>query len=83
MGASLVMNKMDSAIENVLSDFESVMSSNFAARWIELEEELEGLDKAAKSERLIKIMEEMERDEPKLMAKVNAAMAEKQKRMDN
>ena len=73
--ASALLGQMDNAIEKVLEDFERTMESKYASRWIEIEEELEGLEGAERTQRLGAIMERMQVEEPKLMERINADMA--------
>lgn len=75
VAANALLNQMDNAIESVLRDFEIVMKSKYANKWIEIEEELEGLDDAERTQKLGIIMDRMQRDEPKLMERVNADMS--------
>ena len=78
--ANVLLGQMDGAIRNVLGDFEQAMRTRYASRWIEIEEELEGLgidsetESPERTEALMKIMERMEREEPTLMERVNAEM---------
>ena len=67
-----LLGQMDGAIRNVLSDFEKAVKAKYPSRWLEIEEQLEGLDEEKKTEALMKIMERLEREEPKLMERVNA-----------
>eukprot|EP00565_Helicotheca_tamesis_P005860 CAMPEP_0185730040 /NCGR_PEP_ID=MMETSP1171-20130828/8222_1 /TAXON_ID=374046 /ORGANISM="Helicotheca tamensis, Strain CCMP826" /LENGTH=142 /DNA_ID=CAMNT_0028399015 /DNA_START=222 /DNA_END=650 /DNA_ORIENTATION=+ len=73
--ANFLASKMDSAIENVLEDFEETMKTRYIKRWKLIEEELEGLDEAERVEKLIQVMEEIQRDEPALMERINRDMA--------
>ena len=75
VAANALLGQMDSAIEKVLGDFERAMKSKYASRWIEIEEELEGLEGAERTQKRGAIMERMNRQEPKLMERVNADMA--------
>ena len=75
VAANALLGQMDNAIEKVLGDFERAMKSKYASRWIEIEEELEGLEDAERTQKLGAIMERMQREEPKLMERVNADMA--------
>jgi hypothetical protein len=71
--------KMDSAIENVLVDFEKAMRAFYPSRWYELEEEagLKDLDRIERSVKLIAIMDRLEKDESEFMAKLSEKMAQK------
>ena len=75
VAANTLFQQMDNAIETVLGEFEKVMKNKYASRWIEIEEELEGLDGAERTQKLGIIMDRMQKDEPKLMEKVNADMS--------
>lgn len=81
LAANALLGQMDGAIQNVLGDFERAMRTRYASRWIEIEEELEGMnidsetESPERTEALMKIMERMEREEPKLMERVNAEMS--------
>mmetsp|Transcript_10597 Transcript_10597/g.21374 ORF Transcript_10597/g.21374 Transcript_10597/m.21374 type:complete len:215 (-) Transcript_10597:3055-3699(-) len=80
LAANALLGQMDGAIRNVLGDFEQAMRTRYASRWIEIEEELEGLgidsetESPERTEALMKIMERMEREEPAMMERVNAEM---------
>ena len=75
VAANALLGQMDSAIEKVLGDFERAMKSKYASRWIEIEEELDGLEGAQRTQKLGAIMERMQTEEPKLMERVNADMS--------
>mmetsp|Transcript_2910 Transcript_2910/g.8488 ORF Transcript_2910/g.8488 Transcript_2910/m.8488 type:complete len:180 (-) Transcript_2910:1009-1548(-) len=75
VAASALLGQMDNAIEKVLGDFEKTMKSKYASKWIEIEDELEGLGSAERTQKLGAIMERMQKEEPKLMERVNADMA--------
>ena len=75
LAANALLGQMDSAIEKVLADFERAMKSKYASRWIEIEEELDGLEGAERTQKLGAIMERMQNEEPKLMERINADMA--------
>ena len=75
VAANALLGQMDGAIEKVLGDFEKVMKNKYASRWIEIEEELEGLNGAERTQKLGIVMDRMQKDEPKLMEKVNADMS--------
>ena len=75
VAANALLSQMDGAIEKVLGDFEKVMKNKYASRWIEIEEELEGLDGAERTQKLGIIMDRMQKDEPRLMEKINADMS--------
>ena len=71
--------KMDSAIENVLVDFEKAMRAFYPSRWYELEEEagLKDLDQIERSVKLIAIMDRLEKEDSVFMAKLNKKMAQR------
>jgi hypothetical protein len=77
--ANALTSKMDSAIENVLVDFEKAMRAFYPSRWYELEEEagLKDLDRIERSVKLIAIMDRLEKEESEFMAKLNKKMAQK------
>jgi hypothetical protein len=72
-------SKMDSAIENVLIDFEKAMRAFYPSRWYKLEEEagLKDLDRIERSVKLIAIMDRLNKEESEFMAKLNEKMAQK------
>mmetsp|Transcript_36092 Transcript_36092/g.52867 ORF Transcript_36092/g.52867 Transcript_36092/m.52867 type:complete len:201 (-) Transcript_36092:158-760(-) len=73
---TLLSSKMDDAIEFVLEDFESTMKTYYKKRWVLIEEQLEDCkDEAERTEKLISIMEDMQRNEPALMERINRDMA--------
>lgn len=73
--AKSLLGRMDSAIAEVLSEFEETMRRNYASRWVSIEAKLEGLVEPERSQRLFEIMEGLQRDEPEFMAEVNQDMA--------
>jgi hypothetical protein len=79
VAVNALLAQMDSAIENVLVDFEKTMRAIDPTRWYELEEEagLKDLDQIQRSVKLIAIMERLEKEEPEFMAKLNKKMADK------
>jgi hypothetical protein len=79
-GVNALLAKMDSAIENVLVDFEKTMRASYPSRWYELEAEdgLKELDQIQRSVKLIAIMERLRDEEPEFMAKINKKMTEKE-----
>jgi hypothetical protein len=70
--------KMDSAIENVLVDFEKGMRAYYPDSWDELEEEagLKDLDRIERSVKLIAIMDRLEKEESEFMAKLAKQIAQ-------
>jgi hypothetical protein len=79
VAANALTSKMDSAIENVLVDFEKAMRAFYPSRWYELEEEagLKDLDRIERSVKLIAIMDRLEKEESEFMAKLNEKMAQR------
>eukprot|EP00527_Entomoneis_sp_CCMP2396_P008700 CAMPEP_0198137660 /NCGR_PEP_ID=MMETSP1443-20131203/1139_1 /TAXON_ID=186043 /ORGANISM="Entomoneis sp., Strain CCMP2396" /LENGTH=200 /DNA_ID=CAMNT_0043799169 /DNA_START=82 /DNA_END=684 /DNA_ORIENTATION=+ len=79
VGVNALLAQMDSAIANVLVDFEKTMRATYPSRWYELEEEagLEDLDQIQRSVKLIAIMERLQVEEPEFMTKLTSKMAEK------
>jgi hypothetical protein len=79
VAVNAILSKMDSAIENVLVDFEKAMRAFYPSRWYELEKEagLKDLDKIERSVKLIAIMDRLEKDESEFMAKLNQKMVQK------
>jgi hypothetical protein len=79
VAANALTSRMDSAIENVLVDFEKAMRAFYPSRWYKLEEEagLKDLDRIERSVKLIAIMDRLEREESEFMAKLNEKMAQK------
>lgn len=80
-GLSIVSQKVDDAIENVIVDFESVLKTNpeFRSEWQGIQAQLEEFDASADGElqrkqKLFEIMEELQAKDPALMAKINAKM---------
>lgn len=68
---SFLGQKMDSAIESVLIDFENTMKKYYASRWVDIDKELEGLDATERSVKLLEIMERLQEKEPQFMEKLN------------
>jgi hypothetical protein len=79
VGVNALLAQMDSAIENVLVDFEASMKAFYPTRWYEIEQEagLKDLDQIQRSVKLIAVMERLQNDEPEFMAKLNKKMVEK------
>jgi hypothetical protein len=71
--------KMDSAIEEVLVDFEKGMRDFYPSEWYELEEEagLKDLDQMERSVKLIAIMDRLQKEEAEFMAKLAKQIAER------
>ena len=67
-GLKTVMTEMDSAIEKVLEDFEVRLKRYYPKRWETIEEtSLAGLSGDERDIKLLKVMEELQRDEPEFM----------------
>lgn len=83
-GLSVLSQKVDSAIEGVVVDFESVLKSNpeFRTKWQEIQLQLEPFESETNDEeaslkrkqKLFEIMEGLYETEPALMKKVNSKM---------
>ena len=65
---------MDSAIEKVLVDFEEVMRESYPTRWVDISEQLDGLDSDERQAKLIQIMEDLQKKDPEFMERVNKKM---------
>ncbi len=73
--AKSLFNQMDNAIQKVLVDFETVMQKEkYKQKWMDIQTELDGLDELERSVKLFEIMEQLQRDEPQFMEKVNNDM---------
>mmetsp|Transcript_15193 Transcript_15193/g.23316 ORF Transcript_15193/g.23316 Transcript_15193/m.23316 type:complete len:187 (+) Transcript_15193:93-653(+) len=67
--------QMDQAIEKVLVEFEVCMKRFYPQQWQEIEAKLEKTTTAdERSAKLFEIMEQMEQDEPALMAQIKEKM---------
>ena len=79
VGVNALLAQMDSAIENVLVDFEKTMRAIYPRRWDALEEEagLKDLDQIQRSVKLMAIMDRLQAEEPEFMTKVNENMVGK------
>lgn len=74
-GLKFLSDQMDSAISQVLVDFESTMKVYFAQQWQdEILPQLAGLEGDARQAKLVQIMETMEQNNPSLMERVQAKM---------
>ncbi|CAB9506788.1 expressed unknown protein [Seminavis robusta] len=66
-----VMGQMDSAIEKVLADFETTVKAYYPERWEKIEEEeLKGLAGDERDVQLLKVMEQLQVQEPEFMTQV-------------
>jgi hypothetical protein len=75
IGSKLLTGQMDSAIEQVLVDFETTMKESYPQRWqSELRPRLEGLEGERRQETLYKIMEEIQSKDPVFMSRVQQKM---------
>ncbi len=74
--AKSLLDQMDNAIEKVLTDFERVLKENpkYKLRWMEIQEQINGLEEPQRSQKLFEIMEELQKNDPQLMEKVNRDM---------
>ena len=71
VGFKAVMGQMDSAIEQVIADFESTMKQFYPERWEEIEQSsLEGLEGDARDIELLRVMEELQQKDPAFMSQV-------------
>lgn len=71
VGFKAVMSEMDGAIEKVLQDFEASLKRYYPKRWESIEENsLAGLSGDERDIKLLKVMEELQRDEPEFMTKL-------------
>jgi len=80
-GLSVLSQKFDAAIENVVDDFESTLRTNpeFRSKWREIELQLRSYDDdddnddgVKRKQKLFDIMEELQEKEPALMKRINA-----------
>lgn len=72
-----LMGKMDEAIGKVLVDFEEAMKTTYPQRWVEMEEELEGLEGVDRDVKLYELMDQMEKENPNFMARVKDTMGKR------
>ena len=71
VGLKTVMSEMDSAIEKVLEEFETSLKRYYPKRWETIEEtSLAGLSGDERDIKLLKVMEELQREEPEFMTKL-------------
>ena len=71
VGFKAVMSEMDGAIEKVLQDFEANLKRYYPKRWEAIEEtSLAGLSGDERDIKLLKVMEELQRDDPEFMTKL-------------
>lgn len=86
-GLSVLSQKVDSAIESVIVDFESVLRTDpeFRTKWLDIAPQLEQYETNAnelvdteselkRKQKLFEIMEEMQEKEPGLMKRINSKM---------
>ena len=74
VAANALLGQMDSAIEKVLVDFEEVMRESYPTRWVDISEQLDGLDSDERQAKLIQIMEDLQKKDPEFMERVNKKM---------
>ena len=66
---------MDNAIEATLLDFETTMKRFHTKRWEKkIAPQLEGLGDDERAQKLFDIMEQLQKEDPEFMAKVNNQM---------
>lgn len=71
----LLGEQMDSAIEQVLVDFERTMKESYPQRWQnDIRPVLESLEGEERQQKLVKIMEDMQTDDPNFMSRVQEKM---------
>ena len=86
-GLTVLSQKVDSAIEGVIVDFESVLRTDpeFRSKWQEIAPQLEEYEEDAsnsvgterelkRKQKLFEIMEELQEKEPMLMKRINSKM---------
>lgn len=69
-----VADGTDSAIEEVLVDFEQTMKQSFPNQWQKLQAPLETLEGVERQQKVMEIMEGLQEDDPTLMEQVNKKM---------
>ena len=70
----VLADRMDSAIEEVLVDFEGTMKQFFPQQWKEMSVPLEDLEGVDRQQKVMEIMEELQETDPTFMGKVNQKM---------
>jgi len=67
--------QMDSAIEQVLVDFEATMKQSYPQRWQnDIRPQLDGLAGEARQQKLVQLMEEIQTTDPEFMGRVQQKM---------
>ena len=75
VGFKLLTDQMDSAIEQVLVDFESTMQNSYPQRWQnDFRPLLENLTGDERDQKLLKLMEELQSKDPEFMNRVQQKM---------
>ncbi len=75
IGFKLLTDQMDSAIQQVLVDFERTMQTSYPQRWQnDLRPALEGLEGDERQQRLMRLMEDLQRKDPEFMSRVQQKM---------
>jgi hypothetical protein len=75
VGFKLLTGQMDSAIEQVLVDFEATMKEAYPQRWqSDIRPRLEGLEGESRQQTLVQIMEEIQNNDPTFMSRVQEKM---------
>lgn len=75
IGFKALTDQMDSAIEQVLVDFETTMKRQYPQRWqSDIRPALEGLQGEERQQKLVQIMEDLERNDPTFMSRVQGKM---------
>ena len=73
-GTKFLADKMDSAIEQVLVDFERTMSEQYPQRWQDMKTSLEGLEGDERQQKVMQLMEDIQKNDPQLMQRINEKM---------
>lgn len=75
LAANALFGQMDTAIEKVLVDFETVMKRDYTSRWVDIREQLDKLDNGMERQtKLFEIMEDLQKKDPELYSRVNEKM---------
>mmetsp|Transcript_86508 Transcript_86508/g.249854 ORF Transcript_86508/g.249854 Transcript_86508/m.249854 type:complete len:181 (-) Transcript_86508:190-732(-) len=75
IGLKLLTNQMDSAIEQVVVDFESTLETYYPQRYQkDIRPLLEGLADEERQQKLVQIMENFQRTDPEFMTRVQEKM---------
>jgi len=77
-----VMEQMDSAIDQVLEEFETDVKRYYPKKWESIEtKELEGLVGDERDVKLLKVMEKLQQDDPEFMVKLENRKTQEQSSM--